>query len=124
MPREDIEAVEKSPVEPTAESIKRGAELFSHNCVSCHGPKGLGDGLIIMKGHGFYPVNLAAPGVVARTDGYIYAYIMYGGKVMMPAYWENMPLQSDGWHVVNYVRHLQKAVNAEEGDREEKDGQN
>lgn len=108
IPREKIEAIVKSPVEPTTESVKRGAELFSYNCVSCHGQKGLGDGLIIMKGHGFYPVNLNTPGVIARTDGYLYAYIMYGGKVMMPAYAENMPLQSDAWHIVNYVRHLQE----------------
>ncbi len=124
MPREEIEAIEKSPVEPTPESVERGAELFSYNCVSCHGEKGLGDGLIITKGHGFYPVNLNAPATVARTDGYIYAYIMYGGKVMMPAYAENMPLQPDAWHVVNYVRHLQKAGKTKNGIQREQNGQN
>ncbi len=122
-PREEIEAIVQSPVSATPQSIERGAELFSHNCVSCHGEKGLGDGLIIMKGHGFYPVNLVAPGIIARTDGYIYAYIMYGGKVMMPAYSENMPLQSDAWHVVNYVRHLQNG-GANKISQEETDAKN
>lgn len=108
--REETEAIERSPVPATAASVERGRKLFGYNCVSCHGEKGLGDGLIITKGHGFYPVNLTAPGVVARTDGYLYAYIMLGGKVMMPAYAENMPLAGDGWHIVNYVRKLQEEV--------------
>jgi hypothetical protein len=44
--------------------------------------------------------------VIARTDGYIYAYIRYGGKVMMPSYRES--ITSEGaWDVVNYVRKLQ-----------------
>ncbi len=107
VPREEIETVAQSPVEATEKSVKRGEELFVYNCVSCHGQKGRGDGLIIQKGHGFYPVDLTGQSVVARTDGFIYAYIMYGGKVMMPAYAENMPLQGDAWHIVNYVRHLQ-----------------
>ncbi|MCY4043107.1 MAG: c-type cytochrome [Candidatus Dadabacteria bacterium] len=116
--REETEAIEKSPVPATAASIKRGKDLYKYNCVSCHGLKGLGDGLIITKGHGFYPVNLTAPGVVARTDGYLYAYIMYGGKVMMPAYAENMPVQGDAWHIVNYVRNLQEEVAGPKGKQE------
>ncbi len=115
MTREEVETVAKSPVPPTDRSVRRGKELFSYNCISCHGAKGRGDGLIIQKGHGFYPVDLTAPGVVARTDGYIYAYIMYGGKVMMPAYSENMTSPDDAWHVVNYVRHLQKEKENRQG---------
>ncbi len=125
LPREEVEAMEKSPIEPTSESIERGKELFSYNCVSCHGKKGLGDGLIITKGHGFYPVNLTSAAATARTDGYIYAYIMYGGKVMMPAYAENMPSLNDAWHIVNYMRDLQKKVAVVKKDAQEtKDDQN
>lgn len=120
--RDETEAIEKSPVPATAASIERGKKLFQYNCVSCHGSGGLGDGLIITKGHGFYPVNLTAPGVVARTDGYLYAYIMYGGKVMMPAYAENMPVQGDAWHIVNYVRNLQEEVVA--GSEEKQQNEN
>lgn len=121
MTREEVEAAANSPVLLTAQSVRRGEDLFSYNCISCHGPKGRGDGLIIQKGHGFYPVDLTTPGVMARTDGYIYAYIMYGGKVMMPAYAENMPFRNDAWHVVNYVRHLQKAKENKQG---KEDGKN
>ena len=110
--RQKVEAVKKGPVPPTAESVARGEKLFEYNCVVCHGPKGEGDGIIIKKGLGFYPVNLAVPAVRARSDGYIYAYIRYGGKVMMPAYGENIS-EEDAWHVVNYVRKLQGGVPGE-----------
>ena len=104
--RQEVEAIRKGPVPSTRESVARGEKLFEYNCVVCHGPKGAGDGIIIKKGLGFYPVNLAVPAVKARSDGYIYAYIRYGGKVMMPAYGENIS-EEDAWHVVNYVRKLQ-----------------
>jgi mono/diheme cytochrome c family protein len=51
-------------------------------------------------------MNLTTPAVVARTNGYIYAYIRYGGKVMMPSYRESITSES-AWDVVNYVRKLQ-----------------
>ena len=111
--REKVEAIEKGPIPLTEESAERGETLFEYNCVVCHGPKGLGDGIIIKKGLGFYPVNLTTPLVKQRTDGYIYAYIRYGGKVMMPAYSENIS-EEDAWHVVNYVRKLQNSGSAKE----------
>lgn len=107
--RSEVEMIEKGPVAPTAESVERGKKIFGYNCVVCHGEKGAGDGIIIRKGLGFYPVNLALPAVSQRSDGYIYAYIRYGGKVMMPAYGENIS-EEDAWHVVNYIRKLQGAV--------------
>lgn len=104
--REEIEKITESPLEATEESLEIGEKLFEYNCVVCHGPEGKGDGIIVKKGHGFYPVNLAGPATVARTDGFIYAYIRYGGKVLMPGYSENIS-KEDAWHVVNYVRKLQ-----------------
>jgi len=57
-------------------------------------------------------MNLTNPAVIARTNGYIYAYIRYGGKVMMPSYRES--ITSEGaWDVVNYVRKLQGNPNTE-----------
>ncbi len=124
IPRKEIEAVDKSPIQATARSIERGKQLFVYNCVSCHGEKGLGDGVIISKGHGFYPVDLTSAATEARTDGYIYAYIIYGGKIMMPAYGENMPQAQDGWHLVNYVRHLQLKNKPKVKEQEKQDGEN
>ncbi len=106
-PREKKEAIEKSPVPYSKSSIERGKQVFDIHCTVCHGPKGKGDGIIVMTGKGFYPVNLTAPGTARRSDGFIYAYIRYGGKVMMPSYREGIS-EVDAWNVVNYIRSLQK----------------
>ena len=104
--REKVEQIKVNPIPVSKESLEKGQELFKYNCIICHGPEGKGDGPIVKKGLGFYPLNLAGPLTVNRTDGFIYAYIRYGGKVMMPAYSENIS-ETDAWHVVNYVRKLQ-----------------
>ena len=105
--RTEIEEITTNPVPSTTESIKRGEELYDIYCAVCHGENARGNGIIVQKGHGFYPVDLTSQGVAQRTNGYIYAYILYGGKVMMPAYGES--ISSDGaWHIINYVRSLQE----------------
>lgn len=103
-PREDFESITKNPVPASDASLKHGEKLYNTYCFVCHGMQGKGDGPVIKRG--FYPMNLVSPPVMARTDGYIYAYIRYGGKVMMPSYRES--ITSEGaWDVVNYVRKLQ-----------------
>lgn len=110
LPREHYEGMTVNPVPATAESLKNGEHLFNTYCFVCHGKEGKGDGPVIKRG--FYPMNLTNPAVIARTNGYIYAYIRYGGKVMMPSYRES--ITSDGaWDVVNYVRKLQGNPNTE-----------
>lgn len=110
LPREHYESMTVNPVPASSESLRNGEQLFNTYCVVCHGKEGKGDGPVIKRG--FYPMNLTTPAVIARTNGYIYAYIRYGGKVMMPSYRES--ITSDGaWDVVNYVRKLQGNPNIE-----------
>ncbi len=111
-PRQKFEAITQNPVSPTNASLVKGENLFKTYCAPCHGPEGKGDGPVIKKG--FYPVDLTSPGTQARTDGYIYAYIQYGGIVMMPSYRESIS-SNQAWNVVNYVRKLQGKLTATEG---------
>lgn len=104
LPREDFENITVNPVPDTEQSLAKGEKVYDTFCYVCHGPEGKGDGPVIKRG--FYPLNLTAPGVKGRTDGYIYAYIRYGGKVMMPSYRESITSEN-AWDVVNYVRKLQ-----------------
>jgi mono/diheme cytochrome c family protein len=110
-PRQKFETITQNPVTPTEASLEKGANLFKTYCAPCHGPQGKGDGPIIKKG--FYPVDLTAPGTLARTDGYIFAYILYGGIVMMPSYRESIS-SHQAWEVVNYVRKLQGKLTTKE----------
>lgn len=104
LPREDFENMTVNPVPDTEKSLSQGEKMYNTFCYVCHGLEGKGDGPVIKRG--FYPLNLTAPGVIGRTDGYIYAYIRYGGKVMMPSYRESISSEN-AWDVVNYVRKLQ-----------------
>ncbi len=104
VPREVFEEMTVNPVIPDDASMEKAAMLFKNFCAPCHGPEGKGDGPVVKKG--FYPVNLTAPQTQDRTDGYIYAYIRFGGKVMMPSYRESVS-ERDAWDLVNYVRKLQ-----------------
>jgi mono/diheme cytochrome c family protein len=108
MTRESFESITKDPVPPTEASLQNGEKLFQNNCSPCHGMGGKGDGPVIKRG--FYPVDLTAPQTQARTDGYIYAYIRYGGKILMPSYHENVS-SDEAWNIVNYVRKLQGKIN-------------
>ncbi len=102
--REKIEVLTENPTKPTEASLQTGEKVFETFCVACHGVEGKGDGPVIKSG--FYPVDLTAPGTQGRTDGYIYAYIRYGGKVMMPSYRESIS-SDEAWDVVNFLRKLQ-----------------
>lgn len=111
MTRENFEAIIKDPVPPTEASLQKGEKLFQNNCSPCHGMGGKGDGPVIKRG--FYPVDLTASQTQARTDGYIYAYIRYGGKILMPSYRDNVS-SDEAWSIVNYVRKLQGKINITE----------
>lgn len=111
MTREQFEEITGNPTPPTGASLERGEKMYKNLCFVCHGMNGKGDGPIMKKG--FYPMDLTAPGTQARTDGYIYAYIRYGGKVMMPSYRENVNSEQ-AWDIVNYVRKLQGKLNGAE----------
>ncbi|OYV93717.1 MAG: hypothetical protein B7Z68_08365, partial [Acidobacteria bacterium 21-70-11] len=64
-------------------------------------------------GHGGGPVskffppapNLAYVTIRARSDGYIYGTITFGGRAM-PSQAEGLS-ERDRWNLVNFVRHVQ-----------------
>lgn len=96
-----------NPEPANFKSVGRGQEIYEIHCDTCHGPKGMGDGPISMAGGKVGPFAGVFPLVTAagRTDGYIYNLIRGGGQ-RMPAYARITP--EDRWHLVNYVRYLQK----------------
>lgn len=88
-------------------SLARGQTLYQTYCELCHGQTGLGDGPISATGVQSGPLGGVFPLVTAigQSDGYIYNLIRGGGN-LMPNY-QRIPTE-DRWHLVNYVRHLQR----------------
>ena len=96
----------KNPVASNAESLAAGEQLFTDNCVLCHGEKGLGDGpgakTIKVK-----PANFADPKLQAsETDGSLF-WKMTNGRGPMPS-WRDTLSDQERWQLVVYIRKLGK----------------
>jgi len=94
---------EKNPIERDEESVATGRELYTDNCLTCHGPTGYkGPGTEIM---GVLIPNLTdAAWIATETDGSLFYKIAVGKDPMM-AYEEYLD-EDEIWHIVNFVRTL------------------
>lgn len=95
-----------NPIKPDADSIEIGEEVYRINCLSCHGVTGGGDGPTTQ----YTPINprdLADPEFQASaTDGEWHWKISTGRNAMNP--YEDHLSTDEIWHVVNYVRTLER----------------
>lgn len=94
-----------NPTTPDDASLARGKELFTINCLQCHGETGEGNGPIAPFLINFKPANLTSPVVQSKSDGSIFLTISNGLEGRMPPLNENLTV-SERWDVVNYVRTL------------------
>jgi len=83
-----------------------GKDLFSKNCKSCHGAKGLGDGpkaanLKTSTG------NFSTAKFQANSDGELY-YMSFVGRDEMPNFEKKILDEADRWAVIGYIRTLKK----------------
>ena len=96
----------KNPVPATPENLTAAAQLFSDNCVLCHGDKGEGDGpgakTIKVKPANFTDAKLMS----AETDGALF-WKMSQGRGPMPS-WKDDLTDTERWQLVNYIRKLGK----------------
>ncbi|MCB9473719.1 MAG: DUF3341 domain-containing protein [Candidatus Delongbacteria bacterium] len=102
-----------NPVRSTMESMTRGKALYENYCLVCHGPVADGKGLI-GPNYGGLPANLHSQRVREIGDGYIWSVITHGRNTM-GAYGKDIA-DTDRWHIVNYVRALQRAQDAPDED--------
>ena len=93
-----------NPIPADDTSIKRGMQLFTTNCVMCHGVTGQGTGTIAAFLIKKKPADLTSPLVQSKSDGAIFLTIS-NGFGFMPAMNENFTVR-ERWDLVNYVRTL------------------
>jgi mono/diheme cytochrome c family protein len=91
----------KNPVAANDSSMKAGKLLYDKHCASCHGRKGLGDGIIAGNLETFAG-DFSGDQYQSQTDGEHFYKTKYG-RGDMPKY-ENKISDVDIWHMVNYMR--------------------
>jgi mono/diheme cytochrome c family protein len=94
----------KNPIASDAKSIERGKFLYTNTCQVCHGDTGKGDGPIIPKFPN--PPSFTSRALADYPDGRMY-HIITMGFGDMPSHSAQLN-DTDRWHVVNYIRELQK----------------
>jgi mono/diheme cytochrome c family protein len=95
------EAGKRNPISPDDKSVARGKEIYSKNCLDCHGQAGKGDG---RKSADLKPKprDLSSPDVAGESDGALYWKITEGRRPM-PTF-RKLLSDEERWHVVNYIR--------------------
>lgn len=101
----EAEAKRKNSVAASTESANRGREMYTTHCAVCHGSGGRGDGFLAAT---LDPKPADLTGKMSRMhpDGDLFWKISQG-KGAMPG-WAEALSEEDRWHVVNYIRSLQK----------------
>jgi len=96
-------ARKQNPVGSNEQTIAEGKQLFTKQCLSCHGPAGKGDGPAA-KDLEKKPGNLSDPKLWEQTDGALFWKITEGRKPM-PTF-EKILTEDERWRVINFVRTL------------------
>ncbi|MDX1699636.1 MAG: quinol:electron acceptor oxidoreductase subunit ActD [Melioribacteraceae bacterium] len=113
--KEDPESAGKflvNPLIPNEENLAVGKEKYNIYCSPCHGYLGMGDSRLNEQFPN--PPSLHSEKSRSWTDGRIY-HVIAEGQNIMPSY-KNQLNRQERWAVVNYIRVLQRSLNAKETD--------
>lgn len=101
-----------NPIPISKESLQLGQTKFDIYCSPCHGYQGEGNSRL--RGQFPNPPSLHSEKVRTWSDGRIFA-VLTEGQNVMPSYSTQLSVD-ERWAVINYVRALQRALNAKESD--------
>lgn len=91
----------KNPTTANADNLKIGKQLYDKHCASCHGKKGLGDGVKSKKLDTEMP-DITTKTYKAQADGVKY-YQSFVGRDDMPNFEKKIPDEEDRWAIINYM---------------------
>jgi mono/diheme cytochrome c family protein len=93
-----------NPLQPTPEVLAHGRFVYENVCITCHGPKGAGDGHVTALFP--KPPSLMTQKVRDWPDGQLFHRPMRGQN-SMPSHSRQVD-QNDSWSVVLWIREMQK----------------
>ena len=93
-----------NPLQPTPEVIAHGKFVYENVCITCHGPKGAGDGHVTALFP--KPPSLMTQKVRDWPDGQLFHRPMRGQN-SMPSHARQVDAR-DAWSVIHYIRQMQK----------------
>lgn len=93
-------AAPKEADSPNA-SYADGKRIFTRYCAGCHGPKGKGDGYLLL---GPEPANLTRPATKIKSDVALLQ-VIHEGKPNMPP-WKVRLSENESRAVLTYIRTL------------------
>ena len=93
-----------NPLQPTLEVVAHGKFVFENVCITCHGPKGAGDGHVTALFP--KPPSLMTQKVRDWPDGQLFHRPMRGQN-SMPSHARQVDAR-DAWAVILHIRELQK----------------
>ncbi len=96
------------PVPVTQELLDRGQDRFKIYCAVCHGPLGMGDGMIVRRGFS-KPPSYHDDRLRNAPVGHIFD-VATNGSGKMNGYASQIPV-ADRWAIVSYIRALQISQN-------------
>jgi mono/diheme cytochrome c family protein len=94
-----------NPLQPTPEVLAQGKWVYENVCITCHGPKGAGDGAVTALFP--KPPSLMTQKVRDWPDGQLFHRPMRGQN-SMPSHARQVD-QKEAWAVVLWIREMQKA---------------
>lgn len=92
-----------NPLEPTPGVLAHGKFIYENVCITCHGPKGAGDGHVTALFP--KPPSLMTQKVRDWPDGQLFHRPMRGQN-SMPSHARQVD-QRDIWSVIHYIRQMQ-----------------
>ena len=92
-----------SNIQFTPSTAKQGEDIFTKNCMSCHGNPGKGNSL---KSLNPMPPDLAGASTQKLTDGELF-YIITTGRQIMPSF-ANVFSEDERWKIISYIRSFNK----------------
>ncbi len=86
-----------NPSEYNLENVKRGKEIYTRNCQSCHGDPGKNNPLALVP----LPVDIASERMHANSEGDMFYKITAGRGIMPP--FEASISEDDRWKLINFI---------------------